>query len=267
MAEEEKHSEVGILVDANLGGEQGAAAEAAAKQEAVEEGGGNAGAVDDVTNDNKDKAASSSSSSRAEKDHLISSSAYNEGNTHILHSTRKAAWGVLFIVVFLALLGLTIERIVGKVKDDNDNDLEQQQIQPPSNESLVLDSYYDNDDDPSFPSTTITSNKTNTNTSDTILAPSKQQDAEPSSLYIVSRSQPYKIDYRCMSDEDCALKDVGNCCGSFMKCTNIDFVPDYSKRCPDPSRPDACGWVEIDFCVCLNGKCEGHQEPVRLPPS
>ena len=70
-------------------------------------------------------------------------------------------------------------------------------------------------------------------------------------------------DYTCQTDEDCAIKDVGNCCGYYPKCVNKDFEPDIDglrQWCKENGMVSVCGWPEIDSCVCEEGCCKGVQD-------
>jgi hypothetical protein len=67
------------------------------------------------------------------------------------------------------------------------------------------------------------------------------------------------VDYSCKSDADCAVKDVGNCCGYYPACVNT-----HSKTFPDKVKADCaregrmaiCGFPEIRGCACVEGRCK-----------
>ena len=70
--------------------------------------------------------------------------------------------------------------------------------------------------------------------------------------------EQYIIDYSCSVDDDCSVKNVGNCCGYYPKCVNVNFEPDPSKACPGTGMAGICGWSEISRCTCDSaGKCQG----------
>ena len=73
----------------------------------------------------------------------------------------------------------------------------------------------------------------------------------------------YIVDYNCNTDDDCAIKDVGNCCGTYYECANINFPADPTRACADGGGGDllagVCGWNVIHFCLCENGRCKGMQ--------
>jgi len=70
--------------------------------------------------------------------------------------------------------------------------------------------------------------------------------------------EPVKLDYRCMSDADCAVKDIGNCCGTYPACVNKDSPTDpaaVQAQCAKQGRVSACGFRPIDACSCTQGQC------------
>ena len=67
------------------------------------------------------------------------------------------------------------------------------------------------------------------------------------------------VDYSCKTDADCAVKDVGNCCGYYPACvnTNSKTFPDKVKAdCAREGRMAICGFPEIRGCACVDGRCE-----------
>ena len=66
------------------------------------------------------------------------------------------------------------------------------------------------------------------------------------------------VDYSCRSDADCAVKDVGNCCGRFDACVNRDSptFPDKVKaECAKNGTAGVCGFPVIEGCACVEGRC------------
>ena len=66
------------------------------------------------------------------------------------------------------------------------------------------------------------------------------------------------IDYRCKTDDDCAVKDVGNCCGYYPACVNRDSptFPDRVKaECASKGTMGVCGFPTISSCSCVEGRC------------
>ncbi|HLC73968.1 MAG TPA: hypothetical protein VJH20_05030 [Candidatus Nanoarchaeia archaeon] len=76
-----------------------------------------------------------------------------------------------------------------------------------------------------------------------------------------------KIDYSCLVDKDCQIKNIGNCCGYYLQCVNKDFLPDLKsvqKECEESGFKGNCGFREIHSCKCIDNWCEGvlEGEPV-----
>jgi len=70
--------------------------------------------------------------------------------------------------------------------------------------------------------------------------------------------EPVRLDYRCASDNDCAVKDIGNCCGSYPACVNKDSPTNpaaVQAQCARRGQMSACGFREIAACSCMQGKC------------
>jgi hypothetical protein len=68
-----------------------------------------------------------------------------------------------------------------------------------------------------------------------------------------------KLDYSCKADADCAVKNVGNCCGEMPACVNKDSPVDpaaVQSQCAKDGRMGVCGFREISSCSCNAGRCE-----------
>jgi len=66
------------------------------------------------------------------------------------------------------------------------------------------------------------------------------------------------VDYSCRVDADCAVKDVGNCCGRYDACVNHDSptFPDQVKAdCAKQGMAGVCGFPVIEGCACIEGRC------------
>ncbi len=71
------------------------------------------------------------------------------------------------------------------------------------------------------------------------------------------------VDYSCERDDQCVVKDVGNCCGYYPACVNVDSptFPDQVKaECAREGTAGVCGFPQIDACRCVDQRCEpaGH---------
>lgn len=68
-----------------------------------------------------------------------------------------------------------------------------------------------------------------------------------------------EVDYSCRIDADCAVKNVGNCCGYYPACVNVDSptFPDQVKAaCAASGTSSICGFPAISGCECVQGRCE-----------
>jgi hypothetical protein len=71
---------------------------------------------------------------------------------------------------------------------------------------------------------------------------------------------PSVVDSSCRTDADCAIKDVGSCCGYRPACVNKaspTFPEQVQKQCAKSGRMGICGFPAITGCKCTAGKCEG----------
>lgn len=67
-----------------------------------------------------------------------------------------------------------------------------------------------------------------------------------------------EVDYSCTIDADCTVKNVGNCCGYYPACVNIDSptFPDQVKAaCAASGTSSVCGFPAIGGCQCVEGRC------------
>lgn len=68
-----------------------------------------------------------------------------------------------------------------------------------------------------------------------------------------------KLDTGCRVDSDCAVKNVGSCCGYQPACVNANAQVDPQAVQADCARrgiAGVCGFVEIQSCACVNSRCE-----------
>ncbi|MFC5579353.1 hypothetical protein ACFPOA_15175 [Lysobacter niabensis] len=67
------------------------------------------------------------------------------------------------------------------------------------------------------------------------------------------------IDATCKTDADCTVKNVGNCCGYYPACVNVDSPTDPKRvqaECAKKGLASVCGFPEISSCTCSQGHCE-----------
>jgi hypothetical protein len=70
--------------------------------------------------------------------------------------------------------------------------------------------------------------------------------------------EPVQPDRSCRSDADCAVKNVGNCCGDYPACVNKDSPVDpeaVKAQCAQQGTMSACGFAGIGGCRCVDGSC------------
>lgn len=66
------------------------------------------------------------------------------------------------------------------------------------------------------------------------------------------------LDRSCVSDGDCVVKDVGNCCGYNPECVNATAQVDKEKValwCKKTGMASICGFPSIESCRCQNHLC------------
>lgn len=66
------------------------------------------------------------------------------------------------------------------------------------------------------------------------------------------------VNYACSTPADCAVKDVGNCCGYFPACVNKDsptFPERVKAECSAQGMSSICGFQEVTGCDCIEGRC------------
>jgi hypothetical protein len=75
------------------------------------------------------------------------------------------------------------------------------------------------------------------------------------------------VDYSCRSNADCAVKDVGNCCGAMPACVNRNSPTDpqgVRAQCAASGMASVCGFSDVSACQCVSGRCEA-DSPSSLP--
>lgn len=66
----------------------------------------------------------------------------------------------------------------------------------------------------------------------------------------------------CQVDSDCAVVDIGNCCGSYPACVRAGSQVDpaaVQAECGERDLAGICGFPVIDNCVCSTGRCQAMQ--------
>lgn len=76
---------------------------------------------------------------------------------------------------------------------------------------------------------------------------------------------PVEVDFSCTRDADCAIKDIGNCCGYYPACVNVNSPTDPAAvmaQCARSGMASVCGFPAITACQCVAGKCSGSSAAV-----
>ena len=74
-----------------------------------------------------------------------------------------------------------------------------------------------------------------------------------------------QIDASCRTSADCTVKDVGNCCGYYPACVNVDSPTDprgVQAQCAKSGMASVCGFQEIRGCQCVQGQCRSGDDTV-----
>ena len=72
-----------------------------------------------------------------------------------------------------------------------------------------------------------------------------------------------EVDRSCRSDADCAVKNVGNCCGYYPACVNRGspvFPERVKAECLAKNMSGICGFPDIKGCACVAGSCTDVRE-------
>lgn len=70
---------------------------------------------------------------------------------------------------------------------------------------------------------------------------------------------PATVDRSCRTSADCAVKNVGNCCGQMPACVNVNAKVNpeaVQAQCAAQGMASVCGFQEISRCECVKGTCE-----------
>ena len=66
------------------------------------------------------------------------------------------------------------------------------------------------------------------------------------------------VDYSCHVDADCAVKNVGSCCGAYPACVNSaspTFPEKVKEQCGKSHQMGTCNIPVVDACTCVEGRC------------
>ncbi|MEO5559298.1 MAG: hypothetical protein ABIO49_05800 [Dokdonella sp.] len=66
------------------------------------------------------------------------------------------------------------------------------------------------------------------------------------------------VDYSCHVDADCAVKNVGSCCGAYPACVNSAspaFPEKVKEQCGKNHQMGTCNIPVVEACACVEGRC------------
>lgn len=89
--------------------------------------------------------------------------------------------------------------------------------------------------------------------------PPKAAPTAPAPVEHAGSANPMSPDRTCKTDADCAVKDVGSCCGAFPLCVNKDAKVDPAAvraQCAKDGMASICGFQPVSGCTCTKGRCE-----------
>lgn len=75
---------------------------------------------------------------------------------------------------------------------------------------------------------------------------------------------PPRLDSSCRTSADCAVKNVGNCCGAMPACVNRNSPtnPEAVKaQCARRGLMSTCGFRDVQSCTCVAGTCQDSGGP------
>ncbi len=76
---------------------------------------------------------------------------------------------------------------------------------------------------------------------------------------------PTAPDRSCRTDADCTVKNVGNCCGYYPACVNVNAKTDpaaVQAQCAKSGMAGVCGFPDIRGCSCVQGQCKADSRVV-----
>lgn len=95
----------------------------------------------------------------------------------------------------------------------------------------------------------------------------REQAPPPAAAEMTQPEQgPLQPSRSCRVDADCAVRNVGNCCGYFPACVNraAPTFPDKVKAaCERDGLSSVCGFVEINACRCVENHCEAAPDDAK----
>ena len=78
---------------------------------------------------------------------------------------------------------------------------------------------------------------------------------------------PVVLNRSCKTDADCTVKNVGNCCGYYPACVNVDAKTNpeaVQAQCAKSGMASVWGFPEISGCTCVKGQCAANTQASAL---
>lgn len=85
-----------------------------------------------------------------------------------------------------------------------------------------------------------------------------EQPLSSAPVAVADAGVPGEVDVSCRTDADCVVKNVGNCCGYYPACVNVDsptFPEQVMAECAKNDMMAVCGFADIQGCQCVEGRC------------
>ena len=67
------------------------------------------------------------------------------------------------------------------------------------------------------------------------------------------------LDLSCKASADCAVKNVGSCCGVLPRCVNVNarvYPEAVQAQCARSGMASVCGFKPVESCQCMQGQCQ-----------
>jgi hypothetical protein len=80
-----------------------------------------------------------------------------------------------------------------------------------------------------------------------------------------ARADLPQLDTSCRTDADCAVKNVGSCCGAKPACVNKNAKVDpaaVQADCAARGLSSVCGFEDVQSCTCAAGTCRSASNAV-----
>jgi hypothetical protein len=90
-------------------------------------------------------------------------------------------------------------------------------------------------------------------------APPMSDPLPPERVPDASAANPPALDRSCRTSADCAVKNVGNCCGAMPACVNTNARTDpaaVQAQCARDGISGVCGFKDVTACTCVAGTCQ-----------